>query len=135
MLIQYMKTILQSQGHVFPDENFESFKMHQLTILYHFEHTSRDILLSFLFQNLCKLFLPVRNLKLQQKYLHYIKSSLKCVYSREQLHNSYVIRHVSHFLLSCKYLHIILCIPSERLLTRFDNKLVINLVPSINFNM
>ena len=44
------------------------------------------------------------------------------------------IPHVSHFLSPCPNLHLILGIPSERLLTRFD-ELAINLALSINCNM
>ena len=40
--------------------------------------------------------------------------------------------HVSHFLLSCSYLDLILLIPSARLSVRFDNELAINLTLSIN---
>ena len=39
------------------------------------------------------------------------------------------------FLSSCLYLHLILWIPSDRLLTRFDNELAINLVLSVNCNI
>ena len=59
MLIQVLKKILQDQVHIFQDT---SSQIHQLTIMYRFEHTNYDILLNFLFQNLHKLFLRVHNL-------------------------------------------------------------------------
>ena len=43
--------------------------------------------------------------------------------------------HVSHILSSCPNSHLTLGIPSERLLTRFDNELAINLALSMNCNL
>ena len=44
-----------------------------------------------------------------------------------------LIPHVSHLLSSCPNLHLILSIPSERLLlTKFENELAVNLVLSVN---
>ena len=40
------------QAHIFQDTYFESSQIHQLTIMYHFEHTNHDILLNLLFQYL-----------------------------------------------------------------------------------
>ena len=50
-------------------------------------------------------------------------------------HVLYLIQQVSHFLLSCLYLHLILWIYSARSLTRFDNELAITLALSINCNL
>ena len=72
---------------------------------------------------------------LQHKYLYSIKSSLKYVYSRKQSQYLYLIPYVSHFLSSYPNLHLILKIPSETLLTRFDKKLAINRALSIDCNM
>ena len=49
------------QVHIFRDNYFESSQIHQLTVMYHFEHTNHDILLNFLFENLYKLFLHAPN--------------------------------------------------------------------------
>ena len=68
---------------------------------------------------------------LQSKRLYSTKSPLKFVYPRKQLQYLYLIPQVSHFLSSCLYLHLILLIPSENLLARFDNELAINLALSI----
>ena len=61
MLIQELKETLQNQAHIFQDTYFESFQIHLLTIMYNFEHTNHDILLT-LFKNLQKLFFCERNL-------------------------------------------------------------------------
>ena len=71
---------------------------------------------------------------LHHKHLYFIKSSLKLACSRKQWQYLYFILQI-HFLSSCLYLHLILWIPSARLLTRFDNELAMNLVLSINCNM
>ena len=62
MLIQKLKEIMQDQAHIFQDTYFETSQIHQLTIMYHFEHTNHDIILQFLFQNLYKIFWRARNL-------------------------------------------------------------------------
>ena len=62
MLIWELKEILQDQAHIFQDTYLESSQIHQLTIMYRFEHTNHDILLNSLFQNLHKLFLCTHNL-------------------------------------------------------------------------
>ena len=62
MLIQELKIFLQDQIHIFQDTYFGSSQIHQLTITYCFEHTSHDVLLNFLFQNLYNLFLCACNL-------------------------------------------------------------------------
>ena len=62
MLIQEMKEILQGQGHIFQEIYFESSQIYQLTLMYCFEHTNNDILLSLLFQNLYKVIVLVDNL-------------------------------------------------------------------------
>ena len=78
---------------------------------------------------------------LEHKHLYSIKPSLKYslkdyfMYLRKQWQYLYLIPQVLHFLSLCLHLHLILWIPSERLLTRFDNELAINLVLSINCNM
>ena len=56
MLIQELKQILKDQVHIVSGTYFESFQIHQLTIMYCFEHTNHDITLNFLFRNLYKLF-------------------------------------------------------------------------------
>ena len=56
MLIQELKEILQDlagfcrilQAHIFQDTHFESSQIHSLTMMYRFEHTNHDILLTFL---------------------------------------------------------------------------------------
>ena len=48
MLIQALKKCLQNQGHIFQGTYFESSHIHQLTIMYRFEHTNHDIFLNFL---------------------------------------------------------------------------------------
>ena len=62
MLIKELKEIMQDQAHIFQDTYFETSQIHQLTIMYHFEHTNHDIILHFLFQNLYKIFWRARNL-------------------------------------------------------------------------
>ena len=62
MLIQELKEILKDQAHIFQDTYFENSQIHQLTMMYRFEHKSHDILLNFLFQNLYSLFLRACNL-------------------------------------------------------------------------
>ena len=47
MLIQELKGILQDQAQIFQDTNFESSKIHLLTIMYRIEHKNHDILLNF----------------------------------------------------------------------------------------
>ena len=61
-----------------------------------------------------------------------VKKSLTFVYSRQHSQSLYLIPHVSHLLLSCPCLHLILWIPSAGLSTRFENKFAINLALSIN---
>ena len=68
-----------------------------------------------------------KELLLQGKHLYFIILSLKFMYSRKQSQYLHLIPHVSHFLSSCLCLHLILWISSERLLTRFNYKLAINL--------
>ena len=46
-----------------------------------------------------------------------------------------MFENVWHFLSSCLNLHIILGIPSEKLLARFDNDLDINLALLMNCNI
>ena len=72
---------------------------------------------------------------LQTKHFYSIKSSLKFVYFRKQWQYLYLILHVLLFLSLCPNLHLIVRIPSEKLWTRSNNELVINLVLSINCNM
>ena len=74
-------------------------------------------------------------LKRKRKHLYSIKSFLKFMYSRKQSKYLYLVTQISHFISSCTYLHLISWIPSKRLLTRFDNELVINLALSIICNM
>ena len=62
MLIQKLKEILQDQVHIFQDIYFEISQIHLLTTMYRFKHADHDILLNFLFQNLCKFILRARNL-------------------------------------------------------------------------
>ena len=50
MLIQELKEVLQDQAHIFRDTYFQISHIHQLTVMYRFEHVSHDILLNFLFQ-------------------------------------------------------------------------------------
>ena len=61
-----MLTLVQKENEqdqvIFQEIYFKSFQIHQLTIKYCFEHTNHDIVLSFLFQNLHKLFLLSSNL-------------------------------------------------------------------------
>ena len=46
---------------------------------------------------------------------------------QENSRNTYLIPQLSHFLLLCLYLHLIVRIISERLFTRFDHDLAISL--------
>ena len=53
MLMKGLKEILQDQTHIFQDiSHIESSQIHQITIMYQFEHTSYNVLVNFLFQNL-----------------------------------------------------------------------------------
>ena len=72
---------------------------------------------------------------LQHKHFHSIQSSSKLIYSRKQSQYSYLIPKVPNFLSLCPYLHLILWTPSEKLLTRFNNELAINLALLTNCNM
>ena len=56
MLIQELKEILQDQAHIFQDTYLESSQMHQVTILYHFEHVKQYILIIFYFKIFTKAF-------------------------------------------------------------------------------
>ena len=56
MLILMRKDNEQDQAHIFQDTYFESFQIHQLTVVYHFEHIMHDNLLNFLFQMTLKIF-------------------------------------------------------------------------------
>ena len=62
MTIQELKEILQGEVPIFQETCFKSSQINQLTTMYHFEHTSHDVLLNLLFQNLYKLFLHERKL-------------------------------------------------------------------------
>ena len=62
MLILELKEILLDQVRIFQDTYFQSSQIHQLTIMYRFEHADYDIFLIFLFQNLYKVFLLAHNL-------------------------------------------------------------------------
>ena len=57
------------------------------------------------------------------------------MYLRKHLQSLYLTPQVSNFLLSCPYFHLVLWITSARLLTRFDNKLAINIALSINCSL
>ena len=57
-----LKDILQDQVRISQYAYFKSSQIHHLTIMYYFEHTNHDIILSFLFQNLYKSFLRALNL-------------------------------------------------------------------------
>ena len=72
---------------------------------------------------------------IESKHLYSIKSSLNFIYPGKQPQYLYLIPQFSHFLSSCPYLRLILWIPSERLLARFDIGLAINLTLSISYNM
>ena len=72
---------------------------------------------------------------LQHKHFHSIQSSSKLIYSRKQSQYSYLIPKVPNFLSLCPYLHLILWTPSEKLSTRFNNELAINLALLTNCNM
>ena len=47
MLILMQEKNNQGQVHMFQDTYFESFQMHQLTIMHSFEDANHDILLNF----------------------------------------------------------------------------------------
>ena len=47
----------QGQAHIFQDTYFESSEIHQLAIMYHFELTNHDIILTFLVRDPYKFFL------------------------------------------------------------------------------
>ena len=79
-----IKEILHDQVRIFQGTSFASSQIHQLTIMYCFEHTSHDILLIFLFQKLCKLFLCVCNL--YQKYLSYLSDCENLIFRVRKLH-------------------------------------------------
>ena len=49
MTILVWKEYEQDEANIFQDTYVESFQIHQLTIMYHFEHTNYDIILNFLF--------------------------------------------------------------------------------------
>ena len=72
---------------------------------------------------------------LQHKDFHSIQSSSKLKYSRKQSQYLYLIPKVPNFLSLCWYLHLILWTLSEKLLTRFNNELAINLALLTNCNM
>ena len=74
MLILMRKGSQQDQAHIFQDTYFKSSQIHNLAIMYHFKHTGH-IFLKFLFQNLQKLFLYVRNP--HQQYLPYLSDTKK----------------------------------------------------------
>ena len=63
MLIHELKEMLQDQAHPFQDTYLENSQICLLKIMYHFKNTNHDILLNFLFQNIQKLFLSMRNLQ------------------------------------------------------------------------
>ena len=49
MLILVQKENEQDQAHIFQETYFKSFQIHQLTIMYHFEHINHDNPLNVLF--------------------------------------------------------------------------------------
>ena len=51
MLTQVQKENEPDRGHTFQDTYFESFLIHHLTTIYHFEHINHDNLLNFLPQS------------------------------------------------------------------------------------
>ena len=55
--------------------------------------------------------------------------------SRQCSQSVYLIPHFSHFLLLCRYLHLIFWTLSARVLTKFDNKLAAPLALPINCNL
>ena len=55
MLIQEAKEISQEQTHTFQDTYFESSQIYLLRTMYCFEHTTHDIILNFLVQNIITL--------------------------------------------------------------------------------
>ena len=62
MLILVQKENELDEAHIYQDRYFKSSKIHQPTIMLSLEHTNHNINLNFLFQNLYKHFLCVRNL-------------------------------------------------------------------------
>ena len=80
-----------------------------------------------------KILIVTQTFVFYHKRFHSAMLSFMFVYSRKHSHYLYLIPHVSHFLWSFPYLHLILLIPSARLLTKFDNGLAINLPLSIRF--
>ena len=56
MLIQELKEILHDQAYVLQDTYFESSQIYQLIKTCGFEHTSHEIFLNFLLQNLYNFF-------------------------------------------------------------------------------
>ena len=72
----------------------------------------------------------IDNFLLQYKHWYSIKSSLKFVYSRK--YSQFLYLHLLHY--HVRVLHLNLSTPLEKLLTRFDNELVIILALSINCN-
>ena len=46
MLNQELKKVLQDQAHIFQDTYFQVSQIHQLRIMYDFEHMNHDILLN-----------------------------------------------------------------------------------------
>ena len=57
MLILVQQENEQGQVNISEELSFESSQIHQLTLMYHFEHTNHNILLNYLFQNIYKLVL------------------------------------------------------------------------------
>ena len=80
-----------------------------------------------------KILIVTQTFVFYHKRFRSVMLSFMFVYSRKHSHYLYLIPHVSHFLWSFPYLHLILFIPSARLLTKFDNGLAINLPLSIRF--
>ena len=56
---QVVKDNEQNQAHIFQGTYFESSQIHQLTIMYCFEHTDHDIHLKFYFKSFQTLFVCV----------------------------------------------------------------------------
>ena len=80
-----------------------------------------------------KILIVTQTFVFYHKRFRSVMLSFMFAYSRKHSHYLYLIPHVSHFLWSFPYLHLILFIPSARLLTKFDNGLAINLPLSIRF--
>ena len=51
MVILAQKENEEDQAHIYQDTYFESSQIHQLTIMYHFEHINHDNPLNFLFKS------------------------------------------------------------------------------------